>query len=115
VADLLKELAANPLDDREVGQLYNPAMVPDLLPEKALILEADGVPRWFPTEHPETPEPLTQDQRRRSLLDVLAGDLSVASRPFHRAERRWWLRSLAQSLLQMYPEWTPGQVPAPDW
>jgi hypothetical protein len=97
VADLLKELAANPLDDLEVGQLYNPAMVPDLLPEEALSLEADGMPSWFPTAHPETLAPLTQEQRRRWLLDVLEGELSVASRPFHRAERRWWLRSLAQS------------------
>jgi hypothetical protein len=82
VADLLKELAANPLDDLEVGQLYNPAMVPDLLPEKALSLEADGVPRWFPTEHPETPEPLTQDQAAEVAARRAHGRLERCESPF---------------------------------
>ena len=109
----VQELLDNPLEEWEANGALNPGDSHQN-PEVALRLEEPGVPVWWPSKHPQSHAPLSQDQRRNWFLDWLGGELSLADSTRLSAEPSYRRLMIAQSLLLTNAEQSNSEIPIPD-
>lgn len=108
----LRELARNPLEGPDLEEIRTPSD-PEEDPERALDLQPNGVPTWWPRKNPATLEPLSEAKRTEWFLSFLAGELQPAREILLSDGLRSRRQTIARCLLRTLSGWNSAEIPTP--